>query len=190
MRDDVPPDDEVRQPGDEPLEGDHAPADAEEADVTDESTAAEPADEDVRPAADTPPGAPFAAAKASERTSGAGRPAVVPESAARSAASEEELPYIDDRVSKVWVVLIVGIFVAILFYGLLFGKGGALNPRPQPSPTPILTLAPPTASPVASPSVVVSPGPSSTASGTPVPTTSPAASPSTVPSASPTAGAS
>ena len=36
--------------------------------------------------------------------------------------TEDELPYVDDRVSKWWVGLIVAVFVVIFAYGLLFGS--------------------------------------------------------------------
>ena len=92
--------------------------------------------------------------------------------------SEDELPYIDDRASKIWVAAIVAIFALIVAYGLLFGKGGALNPptpSPTPSPTPAAT-ATHTAGP--SPSLTVAP------SGTPRPSVT--AGPSATPPVSPT----
>ncbi|HEY7598806.1 MAG TPA: hypothetical protein VH741_02675 [Candidatus Limnocylindrales bacterium] len=101
----------------------------------------------------------------------------------RPAAIEDELPYIDDRVSKVWVVAIVAVFVLILVYGLLFGKAGALTP-PTPSPTPSPTAAPtltaspaPSASQTASPSITITPLPSSTSAPTAPASPTPAPSP-------------
>lgn len=91
----------------------------------------------------------------------------------RAVAPEDELPYIDDRVSKVWVAAIVAVFALILAYGLLFGKAGALTP-PTPSPTPSPSATPTlSASPVpsltAAPSVTITPLPSVTATPCPSP---------------------
>src|SRR5215203_88430 len=53
------------------------------------------------------------------------------------AQATDELPYVDDRVSKVWVALIGLTFVGILLYGLFLGSGGFLNqPTPEPSAQP------------------------------------------------------
>src|SRR5512141_3125625 len=52
-----------------------------------------------------------------------GRTSAAPVAPRTSVAhSDEELPYIDDRASKIWVGAIVAVFVLILAYGLLFGK--------------------------------------------------------------------
>ena len=113
-----------------------------------------------------------------------------PEPRARGAASpqvtvaaEDELPYVDDRVSKIWVGAIVAVFVLILAYGLLFGKSGALtpptpSPTPSPSPTPTLSASPvPSVTPT--PSISITPTPSSTsASPTPAPSATPTPAPS------------
>ena len=99
---------------------------------------------------------------------------------------EDELPYVDDRVSKLWVALIVAVFGAILVYGLLFGKAGMLTPA-TPSPTPRPSASPtavPTASPVATPTHSPSPTATPTASPTATPTASPT--PSATNAASPT----
>ncbi|MGZ6214034.1 MAG: hypothetical protein ACXWMG_03685, partial [Candidatus Limnocylindria bacterium] len=40
----------------------------------------------------------------------------------------ETLPYVDDRASKIWVVLIVFVFVGIMAYGVFLGVGGVLTP--------------------------------------------------------------
>lgn len=96
--------------------------------------------------------------------------------------SEDELPYIDDRASKIWVGAIVAVFALILVYGLLFGKAGALTPpTPSPEPTPSRTpaasvTAAPSPSITAVPSVTISPVPSVTPAPTPAP--SPTAAPS------------
>ena len=98
----------------------------------------------------------------------------------KAAQAEEELPYIDDRASKVWVLALVGIFVLILAYGLLFGHGGMLSPAtpsPAPSPTPSPTLS-------ASPRPSTSATPAGTQhSGPPL---TPAPSVTATPAASPT----
>ena len=95
-------------------------------------------------------------------------------------AATDQLPYVDDRVSRFWVLAIAATFAAILLYGLMLGRGGFLTPIAAPTPT----LAP-TPSPVVSPS----PSPSASPSGSPSvsPSGSGAASPSASPSASPAA---
>lgn len=122
----------------------------------------------------------------SERLSGPTTPAVVPEAKARAVAADEDHPYVDDRVSKVWVALILLVFAGIVLYGLLFGKAGMLSQAsPSPSPTPSLSATPsvtispsPGGSPSAAPSVspTGSPGASPT-SGSPSPTSAPSTSP-------------
>ena len=116
------------------------------------------------------------------------RRAVTREERVRTA--EEELPYIDDRVSKVWVALIVAVFAGILLFGVLFGRAGMLTTTPSPTATPIpspsptaTATTPPTPSPVSSPTPEVSPSPESSPSpaGSPSPTGSPS------PAGSPTA---
>ena len=103
----------------------------------------------------------------------------------------DELPYVDDRVSKIWVALIGLTFLGILLYGLFLGTGGFLNP-PTPEPTeppatPALSASPaPTGTPAATgtPDATGTPGTTATpgATGTPAATPSPATSPA------PTAG--
>jgi hypothetical protein len=92
---------------------------------------------------------------------------------ARAVAPEDELPYIDDRLSKIWVGAIVAVFALILAYGLLFGKAGALtpatpSPTPSPSATPTLSASP-VPSLTAAPSVTITPLPSVTATPCPSP---------------------
>jgi len=93
-----------------------------------------------------------------------------------AATAVDELPYVDDRVSKVWVALIAAVFALILIYGFLFGGGGILTPTLPPEPTD---------SPV--PSVSATPRPSRTpsVSGTSGTSGSPATSPSLTPSSTP-----
>ena len=105
------------------------------------------------------------AAPASRR----GRQVPEPRPRATGTASDEELPYIDDRASKIWVAAIVAVFALILAYGLLFGKAGMLTatPSPSPSPTaaPTVTITPtPSGSITPAPSVTITPAPSVTAS--------------------------
>ena len=134
-----------------------------------ESSDAEPPSE---PAADEEGAAPVKAA-------GAKAPASVP---GGPAAPGETLPYVDDRVSKWWVAIIVATFVAIFAYAVVLGKGGLLTPIPTPSPTPTATVVP---SPSPSPSPNVSPSPSPALTPTASPSPSPTAAPSTAPSATP-----
>jgi hypothetical protein len=69
-----------------------------------------------------------------------------------TAAPAETLPYVDDRVSKAWVILIALVFVALFFNAFFLGQGGFLTVTPSPSPasSPGATLSP---SPGGSPSV-------------------------------------
>jgi hypothetical protein len=61
----------------------------------------------------------------------------------------EELPYIDDPVSKWWVIIIVAVFALIFSWAILFGAGGIFDgilgadePTPSAEPTLIATLEP------------------------------------------------
>lgn len=107
------------------------------------------------------------------------------------AHSDEELPYIDDRASKIWVGAIVAVFALILAYGLLFGKSGALTPAtPSPSPSPVPTAtatatAVPSASLTAAPSVTITPVPSVTATPNASPTPTACTTPTPVGSGTP-----
>jgi hypothetical protein len=91
----------------------------------------------------------------------------------------EEYVYVDDRVSRLWVLLIVAVFAAIFLYGVLFGRAGMLSPTPSPQPT-----EPPT--PSLSPSPSLSPTPAASPSVVPSPTVE--ASPTVAPSPTPVAG--
>lgn len=88
--------------------------------------------------------------------------------AVREAA--DELPWVDDRVSKLWVALVVAVFGLILLYGILFGNAGLLTPVASPSPSP-------SQAPVSTPTVRTSPTPRSSPGVSPSPGSSPAASP-------------
>ena len=52
-----------------------------------------------------------------------------------AAAGTEVLPWVDDRVSKAWVLIIVVIFAVIFANGVLFGVGGTFTPIATPGPT-------------------------------------------------------
>jgi hypothetical protein len=95
--------------------------------------------------------APAAKAIPRDRTRGAAAAPIV-------ARRTETLPYVDDRVSKVWVALIALAFAAVFAYGFLGGKAGFLTRTPSPSPSPSAT---------ASPSHPASASPSASASGSP-----------------------
>lgn len=103
----------------------------------------------------------------------------------------EQAVRVNDRASAVFVLGMVGVFVAILLYGMLFGHSGfvtGLLATPTPSPTPVVTVSPSAStSPAASESPVVSESPSAS----PAASTSPAASASSsLPAASPSPSAS
>jgi hypothetical protein len=81
----------------------------------------------------------------------------------------DQAVHIDDRISKLFVVATVVVFLLIFLNGLLLGRGGALSPSPTPRPTPSATASPsagpsgsasPGASGSASPAASTSPGPS------------------------------
>ncbi len=92
----------------------------------------------------------------------------------------DELPWVDDRVSKLWVALIVAVFGLILLYGILLGNAGLLTPVASPSPSP-------SQAPVSTPTAPTSPTPRSSPAVSPSPGSSPAASPGSSLPASPTA---
>lgn len=153
--DSVAPDDVERLPADADFESDDAELEPED-DV-------EPVDDvDDRDSAIAPPGAPFAQPKASERVSGRTRTPVVTDTRSRAVVGDDEVPYIDDRVSKYWVGAIALIFLLILLYGLLFGHAGLFSPPPPteapiPTDTPAAAISP---APTLAPSVVTSALPS------------------------------
>ena len=105
----------------------------------------------------------------------------------------EELPYIDDPVSKWWIVIIVAVFALIFSWAILFGAGGifdglldANEPTPSAEPTLIATLEPETTVP---PSLIpdVTPEPASpTAQSEPTAEPEPSGAPTSPPTAAPT----
>jgi hypothetical protein len=174
-----PADDSLREgPNDSPdVVGDEPGATL----TPDRDTTATEADLETREPAQPPTAAaPFPETRASQRTLGPRRAAVVTEEKARAVAADEEHAYVDDRVSKVWVALIAGVFMAILAWGVLGGQAGLLNPRPAPDPS---------ASPAASASVppTVRPSPTTRPSVTPATSATPGG--SATPAASPTSAA-
>jgi hypothetical protein len=125
------------------------------------------------------PGEPAPATVEGAALASAARTTTTPPSrGAASARPADELPYVDDPVSKWWVAIIIAVFVLIFAYALLFGRGGLIGPiggeaGPTPQPTPVLTVSP-SPSPAAE-----SPSPSPAAeSPSPSPAASPAVSPS------------
>jgi hypothetical protein len=61
----------------------------------------------------------------------------------------DELPYIDDPVSKWWIAIIVAVFALIFAWAILFGAGGLFegvltsdDPTPTPEATVVATLTP------------------------------------------------
>ncbi|MEO5965728.1 MAG: hypothetical protein ABIR11_09710 [Candidatus Limnocylindrales bacterium] len=95
--------------------------------------------------------------------------------------------HVNDRASAIFVIGVVGMFVAIFAYALLFGYSGFVT---NVLATPVPTVAP-SASAAASPSAATSASPVASASAAASPSAaasaSPAASPSAAASASPVA---
>ena len=106
-----------------------------------------------------------------------------------AAAAGDEHRYVDDRVSRIWVPLIVAAFVLVFLYPVFFGNGGVISgdlvtPEPTfpeqpldtpPVDTPTDTTQSPTGSAAASPSGSPGASPTPVGSGSPGPsrTTSP-----------------
>jgi hypothetical protein len=86
-----------------------------------------------------------------------------------AAAPAETLPYVDDRVSRVWVIVIALAFAALFFNAFFLGQGGFLTATPSPSPS-------------SSPGATLSPSPGGSPSVSPQSPSAPAESPSPVPS--------
>jgi hypothetical protein len=116
-----------------------------------------------------------------------GRDRQQPKNAPVLPSVSEQAVHIGDRASAVFVIGVVGVFVAILLYGLLLGGNGFVTGL-LATPTPIVTAAP-----VATDSPAVSQSAAPSASGSDAPSAAPsaAASPSVAPSAaSPSSAAS
>lgn len=85
-----------------------------------------------------------------DRKPKAGAPVVVP-------SISEQAVHINDRASAVFVLAMIGVFVAIFGYALLFGQGGFVT---NLLPTPVVTPAPtpvPSAAPTAAPTIAPTP---------------------------------
>jgi hypothetical protein len=100
-----------------------------------------------------------------EQASTSPRPAKAPSGPGTPAS--EELPYIDDPVSKWWIAIIVAVFVLIFAWAILFGAGGLFggilgseDPTPSPEPTLVATMEP-TQAPSAAPEATAGPAVSS-----------------------------
>jgi len=142
------------------------------------------ADEGVDDAEAAEPAAVAAGGRRSrDRKPKAGAPVVVP-------SISEQAVHIGDRASAVFVLAMVGVFVAIFGYALLFGQGGFVS-NLLPTPTPVVTPAP-TAAPTAAPTPVATPAPTTTPTAAPTaaPTGAPTAAPTAEPSVAPTPAAS
>jgi hypothetical protein len=87
---------------------------------------------------------------------------------AREIPGREEIPYVDDPWTKVFVVVVAVFFLAVFANAFLLGEGGFLTRTPSPSPIPSPTAsASATASGSASVSASASPSAGATASPTP-----------------------
>lgn len=198
MTGEVPPDEEIvpadEQPAavelvnDQQLEGEGEDGDADD-------------DEEHEKGDDKFPGASAPVAAAGTPTARAHQRDTAPRQGAsvqvsrtsRTAVGEEDVPYIDDRPSKFWVGAVAAVFIVILAYALLFGKGGMFSPPPptlppEPTAAPSVSISPsavPSSSFAASPSAV----PSVSASIVPsvAPSAAPSAAPSVAPSVAPSA---
>ncbi len=117
--------------------------------------------------------------------------------AAPTAVVETAEPhYIDDPVSRWWVILIVAVFVVIFAWALLLGSNGLLSggePAATVSPTPSASAtqpASPTATTAATAEASLAPSAEpASPSATSAPTATPTATPTTTPSAAATAEA-
>lgn len=101
------------------------------------------------------------------------------------ASVSEQAVHVGDRASALFVIGVVGVFVAILLYGMLLGHGGFVT-NVMATPTPVPTVVPvASASPSASASAAASPAASASAPASAAPSVAPSVSPaSPSPSAS------
>lgn len=91
---------------------------------------------------------------------------------ARPGAERETVPYIDDPWTKVFVGLVIVVFVAIFLNAFLLGRGGLLTTTPSPSPAPSVT-ATPVPSPTATPIATATPSATPSATGSVAPSATP-----------------
>jgi hypothetical protein len=70
--------------------------------------------------------------------------AVVTRPAAAAPSVSEIAVHIDDRVSAIFVLAVIAVFVGILLYGVVGGVGGALSQpaTPAPSVPPVASASP------------------------------------------------
>ena len=96
----------------------------------------------------------------------------------------DQAVHVDDRASAIFVIAVVGVFIAIFGYALLFGYSGlASGLLPKATPTPTVEVSEsPAASESVSPSASAEASPSASAS--PAASEAPSASPSDAPAAS------
>jgi hypothetical protein len=126
------------------------------------------------------PTAPAAATKAGSAPKDASRPGAKGRPPSAPGTGGETLPYVDDPVSRWWVVAVAVVFGLVFLYAILLGQGSLTQPKPTPTPvpTPIFTTLPtvsptPAGSPTAAPSGSAA-TPTPAATSTPAPTASPA----------------
>lgn len=128
-------------------------------------TSEKPPAADASAAGDEPAaGVDLAAADGAAADAGATSPALDrPGERARPSPGRpvDELPYVDDPVTKWWVAIVVAVFVAVFAYALLLGRGGLLSDlldgaAPEPSLAPIASIEP---SPSPEPSLTAGPSP-------------------------------
>lgn len=132
---------------------------AEDADDTEEAAADDDAVDDEA-AAETAPAAGPGGRRARDRKARPGAPVAAP-------SVSEQAVHINDRASAVFVFVMIGVFVAIIGYALLFGQGGFAS-NLLPASTPVVTAAPTAApTPTAAPSATPAPSPSDAASPSP-----------------------
>jgi hypothetical protein len=170
------PKDAVSQSADD-QEDDGSATDAELLEVEPEPATELAADVDEATGADSVVGSPADAPDAdveaeTAATVGAGaagtrrrRGAAAPVTTTAPSLSERAI-HIDDRVSKLFVVLTVLVYLAILLNGVFFGVGGLLSPSATPSPSPSAEESP-SGSVSASPSVSGSIAPSGSVGSSP-----------------------
>ena len=130
----------------------------------------------------------------------AGKPSAAPAQPAANAKTPgsgpqghgaEELPYIDDPVSKWWIAIIIAVFALIFAWAIFFGAGGLLggildSDEPAASPEPTLVASPAaTEVPTVAPEVTPEPELTQVPTVAPEPTALPTAEPQPTATATP-----